>query len=53
MQGGMNMEKQTTNNGPMFDVEVLEEVPEGYIADTSAVAGAAGNSCCNENDIPV
>lgn len=33
----------------LFDVDVLEEVPDGYEADTSAVAGAAGNSCSNNN----
>lgn len=35
----------------LFEIEVLEEAPESYAAETSAVAGAAGNSC-SCNDVP-
>jgi hypothetical protein len=35
----------------LFEIEVLDEAPEGYGADTAVVAGAAGNSCsCNDEE---
>jgi hypothetical protein len=38
------MESKTSEE-TLFEVIVLEEVPEGYVAETLSVAGAAGNSC--------
>lgn len=43
----MEIEKQVGDE--LFAVEVLNIAPEEYSQRISSVAGAAGNSCCNED----